>query len=748
MNQKTFKVTPIRIGLGSIFIVVVLILWNPVFLDNIELQSLDLRFLARGKILPGPEVVIAAIDEKSQDVLGRWPWTRSNLAVLVKKLNTAGARTIGFDIIFSERETDDRKKLIRLMDRQIKTKLLDEKTIVHLKQEILNEKTPDEEFAEAITNSGNVILGYFFHDSMDDVKHLPAGLIQEGLTRIQSTRYIHPENEFEGELVFLRQYPAVEPNLPMFSQGAVQEGFLNVIPDQDGIVRHYPLIAQANNNYFPPFFIKVVSHYLRQRKLFLVINEFGKAYVKMDLLEIPTDTKGNFLINYYGDQKTFPHYSIADIIQDKINLKVFEDRIVLIGATGKALADFHATPFERVLSGVEINATIIDNILQDRFLRQPDWYFTLNYLLVFAIGLVLAVVLTRLNAVNGFLISALFLVSFHALNQWIFNMGVWINLIYPSIQILFTYTGITVYRFAFEERQKRFIKGAFAKYIAPEFVNKLIDNPELLKPGGEERVMTVLFSDLVGFTAISEKMTPVELAKFINEYFTEMTAVVLEEEGTVVQYAGDAMMVSYGAPNPLPDHAHRAVRSAVKMQRRLRQLNQIWGDRGLSELGCRIGINTGKMLFGNLGSRQVYYYSAMGDNVNLAARLETANKQYHTQIMISEGTFDNLQPEKFRARVLDVIKVEGKTKAVKVYEVYGEITDELAPETLNYYRTYHEAFTAYLDKEFSLAHEKFTQALALRSNDPAAQGMLSRIQSLDLHSLPEEWDGSITLTSK
>jgi len=297
-------------------------------------------------------------------------------------------------------------------------------------------------------------------------------------------------------------------------------------------------------------------------------------------------------------------------------------------------------------------------------------------------------------------------------------------------------------------RDQAFIRNAFSKYVPETVVNELLLHPELLKLGGEERVLSVLFSDLEGFTTISEKMSPTALVHLLNEYLTEMTTIVFAEGGIIDKYEGDAIIAEFGAPIPVPNHADMAVRAGLKMQRRLSELRETWLEQGLPEIRCRVGINTGPMVIGNMGSLQVFDYTVIGDSANLAARLESANKQYHTFLMISEFTYEQLSSDLFRARVLDVIKVKGKSKAVKVFEVYGEGSETIDPNDLLYYQTYDEAFEAYLSRKFALAQEKFLLALSLRPNDRAAKEMISRINSLNIDDLPDDWDGSVTLTSK
>ena len=297
-------------------------------------------------------------------------------------------------------------------------------------------------------------------------------------------------------------------------------------------------------------------------------------------------------------------------------------------------------------------------------------------------------------------------------------------------------------------KERSFIKKAFSRYVPGKVVDTLLERPELLQLGGEERVMSVLFSDLAGFTSISEGMTPSQLVRLLNEYLTEMTEIVLSEGGIIDKFEGDAIMAEFGAPLILPDHADRAVRTGLRMQDRLKELRRLWAERKLPELRCRVGINTGSMIVGNMGSDQVFDYTVIGDSVNLASRLEGANKRYDTYLMVSESTHECLTPGRFRTRVLDVIKVKGKSKAVKVFEVLGENSAGSVDGVDPYYRVYEEAFDIYLSRDFEAARKKFEEALSLRPEDPAAKDMIKRIHGVDPKQLPPDWDGSIALTSK
>ena len=297
-------------------------------------------------------------------------------------------------------------------------------------------------------------------------------------------------------------------------------------------------------------------------------------------------------------------------------------------------------------------------------------------------------------------------------------------------------------------KERSFIRNAFSRYVPEKVVDTLISNPHMLKLGGEERIITVLFCDLADFTTISENLPPARLVHLLNQYLTEMTAIILTNGGIIDKFEGDAIMAEFGAPLPMPDHAERAVRAGLEMQKRLQQLRPAWRNDGLPELQCRVGINTGPMIIGNMGSDQVFDYTVIGDAVNLASRLEGANKRYNTRLMISEYTQQALPPGIFRTRVLDVIKVKGKSKPVRVFEVYGEACFPLTPQDEMYYVTYQEAMELYFARHFDRAAEKFRAVLSIRPDDPASAEMLNRIKNLQGQDLPPEWDGSVSLAGK
>jgi len=711
-----------------------------------EFKSFDLKIRMRGERYITDQVVIVAIDEKSLQKEGRWPWPRERMKLLIQRLSDAGVGIAGIDIIFPEPEKNISPDRLKYFINGKDFSSYDEKGLDLL---IEGMNTGDKELAQTIENTERTVLSYFVYASPEQTSASFEKLQETHLKLLDFSqfsivqRFHAPEDKLP-----IRQIYSVGMSLPGLMDAANSAGFVSFVPEIDGVVRRVPIMMQYEDYLFPSLALQLV-HEATSLALAVDLYPFGVDKLMLGDNVIPVSEIGDFLVNYYGPAYSFTYYSATDVLSGKVGANELANKIILVGGTAAGTHDLHNSPYGPIYPGVEVHANVIENILQGDFLIRPEWIKALDLLIIIFSGLLVGLISYFFSAYAAVTLLFFGVIGYLFADFYLFHQkGIWLHTFYPIFTQIFVYSGTTLYKYGVEERQKKFIKGAFSKYIAPEFVEKLVESPELLKPGGSEIEMTIFFSDLIGFTSISEKMNPTELAKFINEYFTEMTAIVLDQGGTVIQYAGDAMMVGFGAPKALSDHAERAVISGWNMQKRLVELNKQWSARGLAEMGCRIGINTGKMVFGNLGSQQVYYYAAMGDNVNLAARLETANKQYGTKIMISEATYEYLQPNRYRTRILDIITVKGKTKPVKVYEVYGTLSDDLPPEDIYYYQTYHEAFENYLNREFSLAAEKFDVAKTLRPKDPATKGMIARIQTLNIQTLPEEWDGSIALTSK
>ena len=546
-----------------------------------------------------------------------------------------------------------------------------------------------------------------------------------------------------------------------FAMAARGSGHITAVSDPDAIFRHVVMLVKVGDSYFPTLSLAMFLDYARI-PLEKVVVEWGRRIVvpggKGSLLErdlvIPIDDRGRAFIPFpqVWDRafKKMEGITLLQRLQDK-NLagnlaEFFEGRFVFVGDISVGASDLGQTPLEAQTPLILIHAATLNGMLTNSF--YANWSFRETMGLIWFLCLVLIVSAMPKSSLALYGAGIAVVTSVAGLTWLQFVQFRLLPAATVGGSVLVVFFGLLIALELAIGKERAFIKSAFARYVPEKVVDALVARPELLRLGGEERVMTVLFSDLADFTRISEVTPARQLVSLLNEYLTEMTSIVRSHDGIIDKYEGDAIMAEFGAPLPTSDHAEMAVRTGLRMQERLKELREIWAGRGLPALRCRIGINTGSMIVGNMGSNQVFDYTVLGDSVNLASRLEGANKMYGTCLMISEFTRRCLPEGAFRMRPLDVIKVKGKSQAVKVFEVYGEAATAVSDTEAAYYRAYEDGFDLYLAKDLAGAAGKFESALAMKPGDPASRGMIERISALDGTVLPPDWDGSVALTRK
>lgn len=620
----------ILIGLSITAFTIVLMLLKLSPLETLEEKLLDYRFKIRGAIKHPDTVVIAAIDEKSIEKLGRWPWDRDKIAELVNKLNDAGAEIIVFDIILSEKEKND-----PLLGR-------------------------------VINDAGNVILPVVF--DFEKGSDLPESdfLLSSAFTSIVNHEMFDKYNPIMSKRVLIP--------VPEIIQNVMGLGHINMFPDSDGTLRWESLIIGYKDYLYPSITLQAAAFYLGIPHEKVVIKategiQLGKRF-------IPTDRWGRSLIHYYGSNQTFKHISISDIIEGNIKTELLQGKIVLIGATAVGIYDLRVTPFSPAMPGVEKHANVISSILENRFIRCVSQ--STNLIVLLLSGCLLSILIPRFKAAGASAITGIFLLLVLLSGYYLFaKNGLWINIAYPSINILFIFISVTAYNYAVEEKHARRIRAMFSSYVTEKIVNELIKNPSMAKLGGERREITVLFSDVRGFTSLSEKHSPEEVVSILNEYLGEMTEIVFKWEGTLDKFIGDAILAFWGAPMKQENHAELAVKCALHMVRRLEELQQKWQSEGKPVLDCGIGINTGVVLVGNIGAEgKKMDYTVIGDHVNLGSRVEGLTRKYNVHILITEFTMNKIKDlissgKLWRTEVTGIEKVivKGKEMPVSIYEV-------------------------------------------------------------------------------
>jgi adenylate cyclase len=414
-------------------------------------------------------------------------------------------------------------------------------------------------------------------------------------------------------------------------------------------------------------------------------------------------------------------------------------KIVLVGATALGLYDARTTPFDREVPGVEIHATVIDNILHRDFVLRPVWIRGVNILIILLMALVPCILLVKLPAMKGAFISVGLLLLYAVANRYLLvNQGIWINLISPGIAFLGVFGVVTVYRYVTEEMEKKKIRNTFQYFVSPGVVNEILRDPAKLKLGGERKVLSVLFSDLRDFTYLSETLSPDTLTKLLNLYLTPMTEIVFRYQGTLDNYMGDALMAIFGAPLDQEDHAEKACHAALDMLKALEDLQKNWEIDGVPKVSMGIGINSGLMSVGNMGSDMLFDYSVVGDHVNLGSRLEKLNREYGTSIILSEFTYGYVK-DLFACRELDIVRVRGRTEPVRIFELLGR--EDPFHEWPTFKTVYENGLRAYRSQRWDDGIGEFEKTLRIRPGDGPTKLYLRRCRLLQRKSPSSEWDG-------
>ena len=754
MNQKLktiLGVTPVKITFFVILVALVLFLSDFQFLHLMELKTLDLRMASRGPLAPGRETVIVAIDEKSISELGRWPWPRATIARLVDLLKKGGAKAVGFDMVFSEPDDGANLKTIDALTAEMKKRGITDSNVLNLMQRQRASADTDGILAISIQKAGNITLGYFFHFTVRgnerELAHITEQRMEEHASRIENSRYsmIRSSSGKPNDSYLPRAF-APETSISILTSAAQNSGYFNTLPDGDGSNRWAPLVVAFGENYYSSLAVSMVCSYLDFPALSLNLEPYGAMSVDIGKITIPTNESGQLLINYLGPPRTFPHYSVTDILSGKIPPDTFRDKMVLVGATAAGIYDLRVTPFSSAFPGVEIHATIIDNILHGNFLTHSSFTRMIDVCAIIVFGLFMGLLVRHLRPISGMAAAFLMIAAFIAVNYLaFFQFSVWLNLVYPLITMMMIYLGITIYHYFKEEREKKKIRGAFQHYLTASVINEMLKDPGKLKLGGDRKDLTVLFSDIRRFTTISEKMTPEELVMLLNEYLTAMTHQVFYFDGLLDKYMGDAIMAVFGAPLDQPDHARRACLTALAMTRELRRLQDKWTAEGRPVFDIGIGINSGEMVVGNMGSAMRFDYTVIGDMVNLGSRLESANKEYGTSIIISEFTYNNVK-DIMCCRELDSVRVKGKIKPVRIFELLGEKKDE--PDFKSLIENFARALTLYREGKWDDAISAFQVALKIKHDDFASTMYIERCKNLKQNPPAQPWDGVFVMTKK
>lgn len=735
-----------------------------VFLQNIEQSSLDLRFELRGKRPPDTRIVIVGIDENTLQKINSFPLPRKDYALLVNRLNAGGARIIAFDATFPTPESNSAVGALQELQNNAGASM--SANVLRQVKELEISSDQDAAFATALKNGGNVVLGHIFLDP-DRAKAANSKSAEEyyNIVWAQAFPLVVPAKSKDGKPVDMGKAwinaggtvaAGVEANISKIAEAAASYGFLNINKDADGTLRHGSLMIRYRDlDFFPSLPLQVIRQYenIPDQDIAAYISENGLERIQFGRHLLRPSRNGTALINYTGPYNTYQHYSMADVIDGTTPPDAFRDKIVLLGATAMAIGDVRNTPWlDAGYMGVEVHANIIDNLLHSDekgrgFLTRgfDEEMVDVSFILVF--GLLFGFLFSRITPLYSTVLMLATLTGFAVFVYFSFaDKGRWLSFVIPAGTLALNYAAITSFRMIREERAKRLIRKTFSQYLSPGVIELIEKDPEkYIRPGGEMKELTIMFSDIRGFTTLSEGLTPDELVKLLNEYFGAMTEIIFSYQGTLDKYIGDAIMAFWGSPYPQHDHAFRSCNCALQMVRGLEKLNIRLRREGRPPIAVGIGLNTGPVNVGNMGSDRRLSWTVMGDNVNLASRLEGITKLYHSKLVISEATYRQVAAQ-FVCRELDKIKVKGKTQPVNIYELMDVIAEQSKYETL--LAQFEHAMAAYRNQDWQEAADRFAQVLTSYPDDGPTQAFLERAEEF-MEEAPEAgWDGVYVMKTK
>ena len=742
-----------RIIIGVVVVVVFLAhtveLWGlrlPL-LANLEAIVYDTRLRLSMPQTVDSRIVILDIDEKSlaekeQGGEGHWPWPRDRLALLIDKLfDQYEIAVVGFDVVFAER---DESSGIRVLERLSERELRDVPQFQSVLRQLKPQLEYDDIFARKIKGRP-VVMSYVLLEK-DSATLQKKGTLPAPILTSKS---------FEGRMVRTTSWGGYTANLDVLQKVAASGGHINAHPDEDGIFRRVPMLAEYDGAYYEPLSLAMVRVLLGSPPVTAITPDQAlapKGYPDLESLQvgslrIPVDDTASALVPYRGSQRSFPYHSVVDVLNDRIDIAELKGKIVLVGTTAPALFDLRATPVNPVYPGVEIHANLIAGMLDGNIKQQPPYVLGAEFLLLLLSGIAMALLLPLLSPLISTLTTLAVLLTVLATNVVVYHYG---NLVLPLasglVMILLLFTLNMAYGFFIEARGMRQITHLFGQYVPPELVEQMAENPEQYNMAPRAEELSVLFSDVRGFTTISESLSSADLAAYINEYLTTMSLVIRERHrGTLDKYIGDAIVAFWGAPVPNRDHANNAVLTALGMQSEAKALNERFNAKGWPTFKMGIGVNSGVMHVGDMGSKIRRAYTVLGDPVNIASRIEGITKQYGADIIIGDGTRKRIAG--FVLRELDRVRVKGKVEPVTIYQPLG-LEGQVDQAKQDEIKIWNQALRLYRQQDWDRAE---VQLLNLRKMAPDSElyGLfIQRIAHHRAHPPGEGWDGVWTIESK
>ncbi len=776
------------------------------FVSMLDNKALDVKFQIRGPQKPMSKTIIVSIDEKSFQTLGQWPFDRAKVfAPMIERLCSYGVKAAAMDIFWPETE----RAMSSAMREKLK-QVAREAKAESLFTNLIEGSAGDAAVRKAVEGcAGRAILAYNMEpmppqfaseaDGKDYFARIEKLLTANRIQFVTKTQHAilpktpdetasddFPNTDFQDF-----NFAATSNNNLMTPDGAPQAYMNNAAEGDDGNFRHYVPVMALAGQFMPSLALKLAMRHFadpatkHEAPVYVYVPDVnaGKNFslrlkAQDDFVTIPVDKSGKFIVNYYGPNFMFPHVSLADLLNDEETITytpspvihalnggipgeepkpvtflkrgLFKDALVLVGSTAVGAHDIRPRPFAKDAFGVENHATALDNIATENFLERPNAETLLGLLAVlYVLGLAYGWAIGRLSAKTGFAFALVTIGGLLYFDQfYLFSKKrIVFSAHLQAIQFGLQYLAITVIKYIREEADKKFIRGAFDKFVSPAVIEQMLNDPTKLRIGGEKKELSILFSDVAGFTELSERIEAKALTSFLNEYLGAMTDIVQANNGTLDKYIGDAVMAFWGAPIDNPKHAEMAVKTAVEMQLKIVELNKMFQEKYGFEIEARVGVNSGEVSVGNFGSSKVFEYTVIGDNVNLASRLEGVNKHYGTSIMIADSTLQRLPQGTFVTREVDLIKVKGKHKTVKIHEVLPRAAGQKHPLE-DFIKIFKEGLNQYYARHWDEAIIRFEDVLKRAKKDKTSEEFIERCRYYKDNPPEADWDGSWEMKSK
>lgn len=710
-------------------------LWDPPPIQELRLRTFDMFQLIDPRHKAARPVTIVDIDDKSLAKLGQWPWPRTRIADMIQNLTANGAVAIGFDIVFSEADRlnpDLVASQMRYLDEATRTKL----------REL---PTNDQILSEAIKRS-RVVLGET--GQRDIAAEVDMTLPLTGVATVGE----------EGAERFLFEFPGLLRNVPVIEKVAAGRGLFTIRTERDGLIRRVPMIMRAQGNIMPSLSLEILRVVTGTPTLLVRTDKAGIKAVRLKGVEIPTDRNGQLWV-HYARQDPSIYVSAADVLDNTVSPSKIAGKLVLIGTSAVGLNDIKTTPVSSTMPGVEIHAQVLESLLSGAVISQPNYALVVELLAALIIGLLVIIFTPNLGPVRLVLAGAMFAAILVGVSWFFYAKSRYlIDFTYPLLSTTAIYLTLIFASFVREQRQRVQIRGMFAQYMSPVLVEQLAQSPEKLVLGGEEREMTIMFSDVRGFTTISEsyKHDPQGLIALMNRFLTPLTDVIIEQKGYIDKYMGDAIMAFWNAPLDDAEHQVNACEAAVRMLEKIdivnkeREQEAAEGGHVYIPLNVGIGLNTGIGVVGNMGSDLKKNYSVLGDSVNLASRLEGQTKEYGFPIIVGSRTALAAK-DKFAILELDFIMVKGKTEPEVIYAIAGreDVMHSGAFQRLR--NIIIEMLACYRNRDWQGALDAIERGRKSEDADTLEKLFKlyeARIKDFQVDPPPAEWNGAYALLTK